>query len=344
MKNPIGIIRLMKNTLIGLLVALACTFLLVISLMIFPSLSERTNRATAAVTPLYKPPQAQVAKEPWTAPDTATIPKTEQGDRIRYGRELIVHTSEYLGPNGSVKALSNGMNCQNCHLEAGSKILGNNFAAVYSTYPKFRSRSGLTESVIKRISDCFERSLNGVKPDSSSREMQAMVAYMKWVGQNTPKGVRPEGTGLVKLAYLDRAADPKAGEEIYALKCASCHGANGEGVFNANKTAYQFPPLWGKHSYNDGAGLYKLSSFAGYVVNNMPFGASYKSRMLTEEEAWDLAAYVNAQPRPHKDQTADWVDPSKKPIDFPFAPYTDSFTEQQHKFGPFAEIAKVHGK
>ncbi|HEY0899650.1 MAG TPA: hypothetical protein VGD90_09955 [Sphingobacteriaceae bacterium] len=100
----------------------------------------------------------------WTPPLAGTIPQGEEGDAIRYGRELISHTSKYLGPQGSVAAISNGMNCQNCHLDAGTKAWGNNYSAVYSTYPKYRARSGTQETMVKRINDCFERQLKRLPP------------------------------------------------------------------------------------------------------------------------------------------------------------------------------------
>ncbi|GLU57399.1 c-type cytochrome [Dyadobacter frigoris] len=339
MKDPITLLKLLKNTLTCLL-GLAGMLLLITGILL-PGLAQRPAKipsASAGSAP-KKTESVRPQKQLWQPPKTDSIPKSSGIELIRYGKELIAHTADYLGPKGTVMQISNGMNCQNCHLDAGTKIMGNNYAAVFSTYPKFRARSGTKETIIKRISDCFERSLNGTKPDSASKEMTAMVAYMKWLGKDTPKGVVPKGTGLEKLAYLDRAADPKNGQIIYKAKCESCHGVNGEGIPNPEKGSYIYPPLWGKNSYNDGAGLYRLSSFAGYVVNNMPFGASYENRLLTEKEAWDLAAFVNSQPRPHKDQKNDWVDLTKKPIDFPFAPYADEFTEKQHKLGPFKAIA-----
>lgn len=276
----------------------------------------------------------------WRAPGEDSFPSGKDGELIRYGKELIAHTSTYLGPKGKVATMSNGMNCQNCHLDAGTKPLGNNYSAVYSTYPKFRARSGTKETIEKRINDCFERSLNGKPLQSTSREMKAMLAYMKWLGTGVEKGKTPKGAGLQKLAFLDRAADPKMGSAIYEAKCISCHGKNGEGLLNPDNTSYTYPPLWGDHSYNDGAGLYRISGFAGYVKNNMPLGASHENPQLTDEEAWDIAAYVNSRPRPHKDQKNDWKDLSKKPIDFPFGPYADKFSEKQHKYGPFKPIAK----
>jgi thiosulfate dehydrogenase len=278
----------------------------------------------------------------WTAPDVKSISGSEEGQLISYGRELIIHTSVYLGPRGSVRAMSNGMNCQNCHLEAGTKPFGNNYSAVASTYPKWRARSGTEETIEKRINDCLERSLNGEPLESDSRELKAMVAYIKWMGQGVEKNVAPKGSGLVALPYLDRPASVEKGRAVYQQKCALCHGKNGEGILLPDSSGWLYPPLWGEKSYNIGAGLFRLSRFAGYVKTNMPLGATYELPQLTDEEAWDVAAYVNSMPRPVKDFSTDWPDIAQKPVDHPFGPYADAFTEQQHKFGPFKPIVEAY--
>src|SRR6188768_2653692 len=92
-----------------------------------PSIVEVTTRVTNAF---------------WKAPDSTKISTLPDGRLIEYGRELIAHTARYLGPHGKVSAISNGMNCQNCHLKSGTQPFGNNYAGVASTYPKFRARSG----------------------------------------------------------------------------------------------------------------------------------------------------------------------------------------------------------
>ena len=283
----------------------------------------------------------------WVGPsiylDNTTV--GEERELVIYGQELIAHTSKYLGPKGSVAQITNGMNCQNCHLQAGAKAWGNNYAAVFSTYPKFRDRSGQIESIYKRVADCMERSLNGTAVDSNSREFKAIYTYIKWLGQDVEKGQKPHGSGIEKLAYLDRAADPQKGQIVYTAQCQSCHGANGEGQFTLDELEYAYPPLWGPHSYNDGAGLFRISNFAGYVKNNMPYLlTSHAAPKLTEEECWDVAAFVNSQPRPHKDQSKDWPKYDKKPLDFAFAPYADSFSENQHKYGPYKPIKKFYSK
>lgn len=276
----------------------------------------------------------------WVGAPANQIPyySRKDGKLIWYGHELVANTTKYLGPKGSVLQISNGMNCQNCHLAAGTKPWGNNYGAVYSTYPKFRDRSGGTETIYKRVNDCFERSLNGTALDTTSKEMQAIYAYIKWLGEDVQRGEKPKGSGIAELPYLNRAADPQKGKEVYVQKCQTCHAANGEGVLNLAGNGYAYPPLWGKNSYNNGAGLFRLSRFAGYVKTNMPFGADYHTPQLSNEEAWDVAAFVNSQPRPTKDLKNDWPDISKKPVDHPFGPYADSFTEQQHKYGPYGPI------
>jgi thiosulfate dehydrogenase len=278
----------------------------------------------------------------WQPPDTARIPATDEGRLIRYGRDLIANTALYLGPKGKRAALSNGMNCQNCHLDAGTKKWGNNYGGVFSTYPKFRDRSGSIESIYHRINDCLERSLNGYPLDTASREMTAILAYMKWLGQNVPKGKKPEGTGIRELPFLTRAADPEKGRPIYQANCQRCHGTQGNGAPNTDNTGYLYPPLWGDHSFTTGAGLFRLSRLAGYVKDNMPFDRTRNGPVLSDEEAWDVAAFVNSQPRPEKLFPKDWPDITRKPVDHPFGPYADSFPTQQHKYGPFQPIQSAH--
>jgi len=282
----------------------------------------------------------------WTAPSDWRLMYLDSNERdlVKYGRELIAHTSEYLGPKGSVLQMSNGMNCQNCHLKAGTQPWGNNYFAVQSTYPKFRARSGTVENQIKRVNDCFQRSLNGKPLDSTGREMRAILAYIKWLGNDVEKDKIPRGAGIFKLKGMKRACDPSKGLEVYVAKCQTCHQADGGGLLAENGKSYTYPPLWGKNSYNHGAGLFRISNFAGYVKYNMPQGTTYEKPVLTDEEAWDVAAYVNSMPRPSKDLSMDWPKIAKKPFDHPFGPYVDPFSEEQHKFGPYKPIKDWYSK
>ncbi|MCE3280943.1 MAG: cytochrome c class [Bacteroidetes bacterium] len=291
-----------------LLNVIVCLMLLVAALVYInfcgvPEIYQSSKEIAA------NPPEAKMEPklltDVWVAPDTLTIPDDAQGKLIKYGRALIANTAYYLGPKGIIQHTSNGMNCQNCHLDAGTKPFGNNYSAVASTYPKFRERSGKLEDIYKRINDCFERSLNGKALDTMSNEMQAIKSYILWLGKDVIKGEKPKGAGLTELTFTDHPADPKKGKLIYIQKCLSC---------------------------------------AGYVKSNMPFGVTYDSPQLSDEEAWDVAAYVNSQQHPDKDLSSDWPKISGKPDDHPFGPYADKFTEEQHKFGPFGPIAEFKKK
>jgi thiosulfate dehydrogenase len=277
----------------------------------------------------------------WLAPSLFSDNETSGKERVMviYGQDLIAHTSKYFGPKGSISHTTNGMNCQNCHLDAGTRAWGNNFGAVYSTYPQFRGRSNSIQDIYGRVNDCFERSLNGKPIDNNSYEMRSIYTYIKWLGKDVKKGEKPYGSQLPQLPFLQRAADPAKGKRVYVNICQTCHGNNGQGVLNLSGDQYAYPPLWGAYSYNEGAGMYRLSSVAGFAINNMPFNqVSHQHPKLTTEEAWDVAAFINSQPRPHLNVSKDWPILSKKSFDAPFGPYADTFSERQHKYGPYQPI------
>ncbi len=313
---------------------IAITFVIIFLTTLLPSCNIATDGSTAndsiPATPWYGWNKYQIKPE-----DTLA----------RLGHDLIEHTSYYFGSKGKIAAITNGMECQNCHMQSGIIPWGNNFSAVVMSYPRFSNRSGKMMSISRRVNDCFERSLNGMAIDTTSREMQAIIAYMHWIGDDIPVGKKPLGSGIMKLRYLDRAADPAKGKIVFINNCQRCHGENGEGKPNQNSTGFIYPPLWGVNSFNTGAGLYRISNFAGFVKSNMPFEeANYQHPKLTDEEAWDVAAFVNSQPRPPIKNKIDYPDIAKKEIDNPVGPYIDTFSELQHKYGPFKPIEEAKKK
>ena len=340
MSQPLEPVRRLTR-LVRVLLLLAAAVVLVLAVVL-----TQVWRPAAAPAPEVAtdgpPPPGSYHRPATPAPDTATIPRTAAGRQIRYGRELVAHTARYLGPRGLVGAYTNGLNCQNCHLEAGTRGFAINYLAVAATYPRLRARSGTVEGIEKRVADCMERSLNGRAVPDSSREMRALVAYIRWVGQGIPKGRKVYGTGFVKLAYLNRAADPVVGGAVFVAKCQRCHGPAGQGRLLPDGREYQYPPLWGPHSYNDGAGLYRVTNLARYVKAAMPFGATFDHPQLTDAQAWDVAAFVSSRPRPHHPTPHDWPDIRQKPVDHPFGPYADGFSARQHKLGPFQPIEDAH--
>ena len=178
--------------------------------------------------------------------------------------------------------------------------------------------------------------------------MQALVAYIKFLSTGVAPGQLLPGMGTGNMPELDRAADPARGEALYANACLTCHGPNGAGIRRSLPTTdlgYMMPPLWGNDSFNDGAGMARLITAANFLHFNMPHGVDYLNPLLSPEQAWDIAAYVLSQPRPRKaGLDKDFPDLLEKPVDAPYGPYADGFSEQQHKYGPFAPIRAAIAK
>jgi thiosulfate dehydrogenase len=144
-----------------------------------------------------------------------------------------------------------------------------------------------------RIQGCFRFSENGTAPPADSREITALVTYFHWLATGLPVGIKPKAVGYPKLAAPKQTPSPERGAKIYAARCAMCHGDDGQGRSASGKSV--FPPLWGPQSFNWGAGMHQVNLSAAFIKSNMPYGAA---DTLGEQEAWDVAAYVNSRPRP----------------------------------------------
>ncbi|WP_344764590.1 c-type cytochrome [Actimicrobium antarcticum] len=231
------------------------------------------------------------------APADATIPSGPKGVAIQEGRKLLTETHQRL-PNN----VGNGLNCTSCHLAGGTTANASPWIGIWGVFPEYRSRSGKVISLPERVNDCFERSMNGKPIAYDSAEMNNILAYMQWLSTGVPTGTSVKGRGF---GAIDQklVADPAHGKEVFGAKCASCHGAAGAGIANP-AGGYLFPPVWGKDSFNDGAGMARTYTAAAFVKHNMPLG---QGGSLTDQEALDVAEYFTHQPRPvypHKNN--DW--------------------------------------
>jgi thiosulfate dehydrogenase len=285
------------------------------------------------------------AAEPWTVPAVDVLADDTWGRAVRLGRELTVATPDLIGPEVTDPAhrfSGNNLSCQNCHLNAGTGKFALPFVGVFGDFPQYRAREGQIRSIEDRINGCMNRSMNGRELPIDGPEMQAMVAYIKFLSTGIPIGAETPGRGTGAVPLLERAADPTHGAEVYAHVCATCHGADGAGKRRGvvgDAKGYEFPPLWGPDSFNDGAGMARIITMVGFVHSNMPAGTTWETPALTIEEAWDVAAFVNNQPRPHmKDLDRDYPNRLQKPVDAVYGPYPDQFGQDQHRFGPFQPI------
>ncbi len=284
-----------------------------------------------------------------TAPDTAAIPNNEFGDLVRYGRELVLHTARYIGPDGMVgKYLGNKMNCTNCHLDAGTRPFGLNYFSSHGRYPQYRARENRILSLAERINNCIERPHNGKPLPLDSKEILAISCYIKWLGEGIPVEERVDGDEGLELRLPDAPLNLNNGRCVYHRECARCHGVHGEGKFLPDQSTYEYPPLWGMTSYQPGSSMFRIIKSARFIKANMPHDkATWDKPVLSDRDALDVAAFVNSQEhdRPEK-KGLDYPNVETKPIDYPFGPYNDPFTEAQHKYGPYKPIIayrKKHG-
>jgi len=284
----------------------------------------------------------------WTVPEVGALPDDKNGRLVRRGRDLITATYANIGPevaNPTKRYAGNNLACSNCHLEAGTKKFALPIFGLFGEFPQYSPRLRAEITIEDRVNACMTRSMNGRAMPLDAPEMQAIVAYIKFLSTGVPAGQKVPGLGAGKMPELDQAADPARGRLIYVRACVACHNTDGSGVRRSLPTVdlgYMTPPLWGSDSFNDGAGMARLITAANFIHFNMPHGADYLHPELTPEEAWDVAAYVVSQPRPHKaGLDRDYPDLLQKPVDSPYGPYADGFTQQQHKYGPFAPIRET---
>ena len=297
---------------------------------------------------------AQPAAAPppiWTVPEIGALPDDANGRQVRRGRDLISATYAHIGPevpDPAKRFAGNNLACGNCHLNAGTVKFGIPLFGLFGQFPVYSARGGAEITLEDRLNACMTRSMNGRALPVESPEMQAIVAYIKFLSTGVAPGQTVSGLGVGRMPELDRAADPGRGKGVYTNTCAVCHGNGGEGIRRNLPTVdlgYMVPPLWGNDSFNDGAGMARLITAANFIHFNMPHGTDYLHPQLKPEDAWDVAAYMVSQPRPQKaGLDKDFPDLLEKPVDTPYGPYADGFSAEQHKYGPFAPIRAAIAK
>lgn len=275
-------------------------------------------------------------------PDTNKMPEGEFGEMVKYGRKLMLNTAYYIGPKGiSGQYLGNSMNCTNCHQDAGTKPFSLNLMRSHERYPQYRARENRVLTLTERVNNCVMRPHSGIPLPHDSKEMTAILSYLKWINESVVKEKAFKGEKNLEVTLMNRAADYNKGKEVYVSKCQRCHGANGEGIFTADSVTYTYPPLWGKYGYQPGSSMHRVIMQARWIKANMPHDlAKWDKPFLTDEEALDVAAFVNcdslhSRPNP---KTLDYPVAKTKAIDYGVGPFADTFSAFQHKYGPYPPI------
>jgi thiosulfate dehydrogenase len=291
--------------------------------------------------------RAQPAQS-WQVPDPDSLPDDAYGRAVRLGRDLIVKTSSMIGPDAPDPArryAGNGLDCQSCHLNAGTQQFGLPLAGVWGVFPTYIARENEVRTLEERINGCMERSMNGRALPLGGPDMKAMLTYIQFISGSERVGKPLDGRSTPVLALPSAAGDPVHGKQVFTATCVVCHGADGQGKrlepADARETGrrYQFPPLWGPDSYNDGAGMARGITAAQFVHANMPFGTTFEAPVLSVPDAFDVMAFISGQPRPHKPGLeADFPDRSRKPVDATYPPFIGPFPPEQHRLGPWPPI------
>lgn len=225
---------------------------------------------------------AVAAQAQWT-----DLPAGAEGEQVRLGKRIFNETPKYAG--GYV---GNKLSCSDCHIQSGTVAHAAPMIDVANIFPMYNKRAGRVISIQERFEECFVRSENGHPLPKDGAEMKALTTYVNWLSRNGRRGNAYSGRGFVKLPE-DLTGDPSNGKAIYVSKCAGCHGVDGAGVPPV------LPPVWGPDSYNDAAGMNNVKKMAAFLVHNMP---QNHPGMLTNQDAFDVAAFVHTMPRPKFNQ------------------------------------------
>jgi thiosulfate dehydrogenase len=232
-------------------------------------------------------PHAGSAKGFSPPPDSA-IPRGPLGEEVALGRQIFTDTAK-----AAPRFVGNDLKCSNCHLDGGRRANAAPLWAAYGLYPQFRAKNGHVNTFAERVQECFKYSMNGHAPPAGDRVLVAVESYAAFLATGAPHGFKLPGQGYLRLPKPAFAANYARGQAVFAATCARCHGADGGGQRADGQVV--FPALWGGRSYNWGAGMADMQNAAGFIAANMP---QDHPGTITNQQAWDVAAYIDGKPRP----------------------------------------------
>jgi thiosulfate dehydrogenase len=258
--------------------------------------------ATVALLAIHPPAPAPVtgsganaSAAAFAPPSPGDVPAGPEGDAIRRGLAIFDDPRTSAG-----QFVGNALACRNCHLDDGRKADSSPMWAAWVSYPQFRKKTGTINTMEDRIKQCFRFSMNapnspsGGPPPDGSDVYRDLEAYFHWLAKGAPTGTRMKGSGYPTPPLAAAGYDPSRGAQVFGEKCTGCHGSDGQGARKPDGTII-YPPLWGPGSFNWGAGMARIDLAAGFIKANMPFG---QGNTLTDQQAWDVAAFVDSHERP----------------------------------------------
>src|SRR5699024_8501709 len=195
-----------------------------------------------------------------TAPDTLDLePENPVIAYLKYGKEIYTDTATVLP-----EKIGNELSCASCYATDDSSTTISLIGAK-KNYSTCRTRKDTIVTIEDRINGCMKRSMNGDELDFESKEMRALSAYMKHISEGVDEEESDELTGNDAFEEVPEP-DVDRGEELFESKsCVNCHATDGSG-----KGMTSGPALWCDGSFNDSAGMNRLSDAAGFIKDNMP--------------------------------------------------------------------------
>ena len=151
----------------------------------------------------------------YTIPSDTDIARQPNAEQINYGKRLLNETRRLL-PNNTGAS----MNCNSCHVQQGKKPMGAPYINTVNSFPQFNPRANRVVTLEDRINGCFMRSMNGKPLAKDSAEMQAMIAYMKWLAQDVPHGAKVQIENAWPID-MKLTPNPERGKSLYAAQCAA---------------------------------------------------------------------------------------------------------------------------
>jgi thiosulfate dehydrogenase len=221
-------------------------------------------------------------------PTDDAIPDNEFGTDVRLGQAIFNDTGR-LAP----QFVGTSMRCASCHLDQGRLAGSAPLWAAYIAYPAYRSKNGHVNTFAERMQGCFQYSMNGKAPPLGDKVLVALESYAYFLARGAPVGATLPGKGYPTPATPPLPMDYGRGGQVFAEKCAVCHGQQGQGQASHGTTV--FPALWGAQSFNWGAGMSSIRNAAGFIKGNMPLG---EGGTLTDQQAWDVAMFMDSHERP----------------------------------------------
>ena len=188
--------------------------------------SETSKKIEPAIAKPEKPATSNAAensKPAFSPPGDDEIPNNEFGDAVRLG-ERIFHDTQ----GNAREFVGNSLQCSNCHLDSGRLANAAPLWAAYVAYPAYRTKNEHVNTFEERLQGCFLYSMNGKAPASNDKVMVALESYAYFLAKGAVIGAELPGRGYPKLAKPAKL-DYAHGQQVYAAKCALCHGADGQG-------------------------------------------------------------------------------------------------------------------